>query len=198
MGTPDLEPWLKCPSGVLWRELHGAELHHQAASLPMDKGSYCPHKLRVRASRIHWENFGVRCTGVAGIKCFLEEYPPHTPGTPACDHLWLCCMPSSLWVSLLYQGSQILFLLEPSCCRYFLLLLHEHTLASIQPKLIQDLEGSESSQSSSPVSKEGSSLFPVHPSVCSQSQLVLGKLLTATSNPFLFSASQNPSIAPAA
>lgn len=35
------------------------------------------------------------------------------------------------------------------------------------------------------MSREGSSLFAVHPSVCSQSQLVLGKLLAATSNPSL-------------
>lgn len=87
LGTPDLEPWSKCPSGVLWRELHGAELHHQA-SLPMDKGLCCPHKLRVRASGIHWENFGARCTLWSSWgKCFLEEYAPHTPGSPACDHL---------------------------------------------------------------------------------------------------------------
>lgn len=51
---------------------------------PWTKVHAAPHK-QVRASRVHWENFGVRCTGVAA--CFLVEDPLLTPGTPACDHL---------------------------------------------------------------------------------------------------------------
>lgn len=66
-------------------------------------------------------------------KCFWEVYPPHIPCIRVLTILVASaeCIPGPF---LLYQGSQILFLLfllEPSCSERLLLWLHDPILAGI-------------------------------------------------------------------